>query len=445
MTPRYDQEVIKIVMMTNKKFTAEIYILIMFLLVLMLLLQISPGRSLVPFLESVRLLLIVGLAVLSLVATDFNSQKFSTSQLVSMFILTSFFLWAIFTSFFSDEYVMDSLRRSFLAVGTSLIILFSVFILQPSESLVWRLASVFVMVASVVALLGLLMSFYGGSYTGSGHGTYFQSLRLWGLDLTHEVHVSGGFPRISSITPNPNTLGFFSGLACLIIFIRHLIGRSRFFPSLFFFTLNLAALVHSFSRGSIVALFLALVLAVWLHSKKRFVLYSMAGVFVLIVTLPAYIEPLTAMGEAREGQGLQGRELIWANTLEVFNKHPLAGVGFGLETECIHEPAGIVWTMHNAYLVVLSETGIVGFVFFATFLLTVLVALIRGLVRTKDRGLQNLLVLILGVVFFIMMRSMVETSIMRFTDVNIIFILFVAIGLVAAQKISREEGEISSS
>lgn len=415
----------------------EKYILVMFFIILLLLLQFGPNRPLIPFPDSARLFIVFGIGVLALFASVNRLRILSLGQSVAIAWLFLLFLWALVTTFSGGEYAADSARRVFLAIGGSLLVMLSVFTLRPEPEFAWALAKVFTAVATAVSVVGLMMSLWGGPYIASGTGTYFQIWNVGVFQLTHEIHSSGGFRRISSVTANPNTLGFFAGLACLLVAIRFVTGRCGMFFSLILFSLNLAALLHSFSRGSILALFVALAVVILFSITRRVILYVLGLLVMVLMLAPVYMGSLAAMVEARAEKGLEGREEIWVNAIDVFKARPLMGVGFGLEKERIHEPAGIKSTMHNAYLVVLVETGIVGFVFFSFFLATILYLLLVGVTRSGRPEERAVLLLVLGIAVFFLTRSIVETSIMRFTNVNFVFVMFVAVGLAVAGGRSR--------
>lgn len=431
----------------SSRATFESYVVLCFLIVLALSVQSSPGEELIPSPDLVRLVLVLGLVAMALVLSGGRLPRPSMLPLLAVLLLGGFFVWSLVTAYSGGEYMGDSVRRAFLGVGVSWLILLSVLIMNPSTGLAWRLAGVFIVVSTAISVLGLVISGFGGGYVPSGHGTYFQTLAIGGGQLVQEVHMAGGFPRISSVTGNPNTLGFFSGLACLFIAIGVFLGRGRLLSASVPFAINFAALFHSFSRGSMLALFLALVLVAWISNPRKALLYSVVFGLCLLVLSPLYVGSLSSMVEARADSGMQGRDQIWINALEKVKDRPVMGVGFGLETERIHEPAGIKWTMHNAYLVVLSETGVVGLGLLFAFLLMVLSILLLSIFRSREERIRSVLMLTLGVALFVLIRSAVETSVFRFTNVNLIFMIFVSLGLVLSQpSMSRlESGSIYGS
>lgn len=415
-----------------KRQATETQLVFLFFLTLLLFFQFAPGAPLIPYADIMRLVVVFVLMLIALRAYFLRPKvpSFSLYQDLAVFFLISFFIWSLITSFASGEYFFDSARRAFLAIGTSVIILLSVFYICPRVSLVWRLAATFIIFSTLVSFLGLTMLFFGGEYVRSGYGTYFQTLSLSGIELTHEIHTAGTFSRISSTTRNPNALGFLSGLTCVIVFSMLVSKKIKLSLFLLVFFVNFSALLYTLSRGAIISFALSVFIVLFFYNKRKVFVY-LVGFFVsLIVLMPVYIEPVKSLVESRIEQGLHGRQEIWSNALQTFSNHPLMGVGFGLEQELVHNPSGIKWTMHNGYLVVLVETGILGFLLMVCFLFVLTLSLISGIRLSSDQETRSALILIFSIAVFILTRSMVETAIFRFTNYNVIFMMVSSLGMV---------------
>lgn len=407
----------------------EFFLLLVFTVLVCSGLQFSPDVPLIPFSDFVRLFLIFSFSILIFISKKNMLYRMSLWQSILIYLLLSLFIWAIIGSFFVGEHFIASLRRSFLALGVTSIFLFSIFQFRPNLEIVYKMSYILIYIGSFVSFLSFIFLFFGSGFVASGVGTYFQTVNFAGLNLTHEVHLTGSFPRLSSITANPNTLGFYSGLSALLVIMLFYIKKTGLFFSSIFLFINLSALIISFSRGSMLAFFIALFLSSLLFNKNRLIIYSLLVLCILLATLPIYFDPLLDMIQARQGQGLNSRDLIWLNALEVFSNTPVFGVGFGLETEMIHQPAGIEWTMHNAYLVVLAETGVIGALILSFFLLTIVTFFVISIKREPSLHVKKLFTMAFCVVLFCLLRGMVESSIMRFTSTNFIFITFIGVAV----------------
>jgi O-antigen ligase len=93
-----------------------------------------------------------------------------------------------------------------------------------------------------------------------------------------------------------------------------------------------------------------------------------------LATLPA---------EATAGT-MHDRTRIWKAGLQLFQRHPVAGVGFGAYPQAAYPTLRIHYNAHNTFLSVLVEAGVIGFVLWSA-LLGVLIWYIR-LLPAKERA-----------------------------------------------------------
>lgn len=101
----------------------------------------------------------------------------------------------------------------------------------------------------------------------------------------------------------------------------------------------------------------------------------------------------TTGSEVQEGK-LGGRFQIWAGGVKAFAQKPLMGYGTGNFKPAVR-PWGGVQVAHNSYLSVLVEEGLVGFTFFATMLVSALLAVLR--LRGMERRFALILWATLGI------------------------------------------------
>lgn len=147
-------------------------------------------------------------------------------------------------------------------------------------------------------------------------------------------------------------------------------NRRRKFLFLGTVILSLHPLFFAYSRGAYVAAFVVLVF--FGLAKKRSLLIL---VFVLLVLwqtlLPASVVERIKMtkDERSNVESSVGIRLdLWDHALNLFEKNPVIGIGFGGFEYTM--PPGVPWKdTHNYYLKVLSEQGIVGFILVAMVLL----------------------------------------------------------------------------
>ncbi len=153
--------------------------------------------------------------------------------------------------------------------------------------------------------------------------------------------------------------------------------------------LSLHPLFFSYSRGAYVAAFVVLVF--FGLAKKRSLLILAFILLVLWQTLlPSSVVERIKMTKDERGdvESSVGIRLdLWDHALNLFEKNPAIGIGFGGFEYTM--PPGIPWKdTHNYYLKVLAEQGIVGFIL----LLTVLLMAFRSgwkLLKTGKDGFEK--------------------------------------------------------
>jgi len=169
------------------------------------------------------------------------------------------------------------------------------------------------------------------------------------------------------------------------------------------------ALVRTESRGGLLAMGVVFVAVLFLGGPVRaravpLILTSVcAGL--AYYTLVAPPEALARVSEFRAGGG-SGRTDLWTVALEVFRDHPLGGVGIGnfqvveplyaLRDVSISRADLIVGrtvVVHNTYLHILAELGLLGLVFFGALIIGAFgvgLRATRTLARSGDRDAEML-------------------------------------------------------
>jgi O-antigen ligase len=137
-------------------------------------------------------------------------------------------------------------------------------------------------------------------------------------------------------------------------------------------SIGFLTIYDSSARGSLVALAAGMLLVTVFAVQKAREPQTKVALAVLVVLLgtctlfPSYVGN-TTMAVANDllklddptrgvGQGFTGRDVIWAETFDIWLRAPVLGVGFRQHEKFLHV-AG-----HNAYLAMLADTGLVGFI-----------------------------------------------------------------------------------
>ncbi len=193
--------------------------------------------------------------------------------------------------------------------------------------------------------------------------------------------------------PHPNVLGGFLA-ATLPLVIRELFKNKKIF---YVITLAIGcmALFLTFSRSAIIVGVLAMGFVLWQKMKqKKFLIVLM----ILFLSLIAYRLSLIALND----ESVVVREELNTAAVKIWQQSPLVGVGLGnflvelpktIPTRTVY----FLQPVHNIYLLLLTETGIVGLIFsfwiimhnVKKFTLPLIILLLLGLVDHYALTLQQ--------------------------------------------------------
>lgn len=141
------------------------------------------------------------------------------------------------------------------------------------------------------------------------------------------------------------------------------------------------AIILTGTRGAAIASVPTFLFIVWTlrrsSSRRRLIAWTMLGLGVLSVMFFAPPEMVQRIGgsvaDVLEGDSLSGRRDIWADSLETFADHPLAGVGLDSHRESsIYNKEA-----HNTVLSILVESGLIGFLAFGAIAIALVTRLIQ--------------------------------------------------------------------
>jgi len=224
-----------------------------------------------------------------------------------------------------------------------------------------------------------------------------------GLDFFGAAKKLYGYPglevvsRVGGLIGHPNNLALFFdqmlpvSLSLLFCPMR---GGTRFFLAVAVF-LQLAGLSVTFSRGGIIGSGLGVLGLAVFHGARRVGLMrafflTMAGVCVLAAVLTVVPNPIEK-GLSRSERTVHGRVLLTDIALTMIRHHPLFGVGLNNFThasrqyDSTREQIVSSWNspVHNLFLFIAGEIGLVGLICFVVFFVQVMTGLIPAM-RAPD-------------------------------------------------------------
>ena len=194
--------------------------------------------------------------------------------------------------------------------------------------------------------------------------------------------------------PHPNVLAFFLFFANMIIFYRLFYEKKNIkkMLSIFILMVSSVALFLTFSR---VIILLYVIIAFYLGlkyiRKKIVILITLAFLFFLFVSTSFSYRFFDSASLIRDWR--MRAELINIS-MSLFKKHPYFGAG--LKNFFYYQPLyqktitpTLFQPVHNIFILVLVETGVVGFIIFCTFLIHTFRVLLRKIKKVRDREVKD--------------------------------------------------------
>lgn len=217
---------------------------------------------------------------------------------------------------------------------------------------------------------------------------------LWNHRLM-QANVYSRFFRVNSIFYDPNILGRYLALALIITVAVAWLwrGSNRVLVACgVVAAIDAAALVVTFSRSSALMLMVGLLIMAlrmfgWRKAVLTAVIMALVGSGVAIATSGQVRAALTSTERLEKVS--EGRFDLVDGGVDIFREHPVAGGGLGsfatdysqlLSQQELRKTRVVI--SHNAPVTILSEEGAIGF---ALFIWLCVIAVIVGIVATRDR------------------------------------------------------------
>ena len=200
------------------------------------------------------------------------------------------------------------------------------------------------------------------------------------------VFLSG---RFQGILQNPNSLGITCAIFLPLMLWQFLETKNKI--TLFFFLLMLISLFLTASRNSINASVIALGYFIYTRSMKKrpLIFFSSMSLILILVWFMQTLAREFLHTYYRSGSifSIGGRIEIWPMALNLIAEKPIFGYGFGVEEKILHLKNIILRNqlggaaVHNSYLGIILQLGIVGF---AIFFIPLFILLLKELFSKQD-------------------------------------------------------------
>lgn len=235
--------------------------------------------------------------------------------------------------------------------------------------------------------------------------------------------------RIYSTFFNPNVFGFYINF--IVIMATESLDFRKLKLESFIFALGIMCLILTFSRTSWVSLIAALILASFFNKKYLF--------YALIISITIFFADYI-MGIGRTNfikvagdSSFLYRFEVWKTCIRIIKDNFITGIGFGTLFKHIPQYSSIVSTKiehcHNIYLQVITETGILGFSIFFTFLINIIYKFKNNLIKQNN----EMWVTAFSIFAMTMIHGLVDS--VAFTP-QIMMILCIYAGIVSNKEIN---------
>ena len=318
-------------------------------------------------------------------------------SLVFYILFLSFSLLSLINAYDKNRGIMLLLFLFFMVLVPYL----SVTLINCKEKLK-KVIYIFILSAVIASLFGIFQ--FLGDFIGL-------SSSITGISSRYAKEVLG-FPRIQSTFIEPL---YFANYLLIPLILSYFFLFKKIDPkkNMFFilsFLLFLICIFLTFSKGAALSIFIILLGLVLFQLRSIlnknnikyllliiiFIISISWGAFNILRSKPDFEKVYTKAYNIITGASITERQEAYLIALEAFENNPVLGIGVGgfgpyFSGYPIHPP-DFGWSIvNNQYLEVLAENGILGFVSFMIFLISIFYYSIFAYRKTRDIFLRNIL------------------------------------------------------
>lgn len=226
----------------------------------------------------------------------------------------------------------------------------------------------------LISVIGIVQFLYQSSIGGPFYFLGERKFNLFTVGIAKKEIFGVDLLRPYSTFSHPNSLAGFLGASFL--FLIFVVQDKSFIKKMVLF-FSFVVIILTFSEGVFISLFIVFIYAFFLHFlKKEQVLFSNLILFSILIFLSLFLIsfPYQNFKFLEEYEEISLRFLLAKKAGSFLLLRPLFGVGFNnfiLGVSNIAFLYGGVWFLqpvHNIFLLILSELGILGFLIFSLFI-----------------------------------------------------------------------------
>lgn len=368
------------------------------------------------------------LAVLSIIVSIviIYRSKISILSIPLSFIFIVLFLSYILFTFLST-YPIISINELIRSLSF-LLMYFTGYLLIRSKEDCINFIKIVIMSSIIPVIVGYMQLFNGaGLYTNPG----FEN-------------------RIAGTFGHPNVLGYFLliiiSLMVYLLFENNILVQSKLKSIFILYGISLVILlISTYTRGAWIGLFVLLIGVSLIKFPRVAIIYTGITIPIVGVVLSGYfwiqqtiwqglipIQDIPVIGRVvglfsgDPSDSIIWRQVMWVDMYDKAMTRPLIGYGTGTIEIIVEEVRGVslgALEVHNDYIKVFVEMGIIGLVVYLLFITSILYSLI---IRIKSR--QDTLLLIITFIAIAIYLSSIWDNLLRQTAVMWIF--FAILGVV---------------
>lgn len=216
------------------------------------------------------------------------------------------------------------------------------------------------------------------------------------------------------VTVNSNTLGILCSFLSMILIHLLLTEKNKGIIYYIGIIISVTSLFITQSRGAILLLGIYIIcLGVLSVKNKKKMLLIVA--FLLIFTIPLIISYLNknALEEVSTG-----RSLLWKYAFDLIQENKLLGVGTTEFITAMKNSAGVYLPgieaggVHNIYIQIALTNGLIAFVIFIIFLITMCITFLRGIYNYKNIKGYKFNISLFSMIISILCLNLVESSLL---------------------------------
>ena len=362
----------------------------------------------------------------------YNDKLFSDSKSANMYLLFMGIAFSLATAFSAD------------AASSLKIVLVYVAFLFAAYALIRILSygNLLINVLNGISLCSIPVSLFGIYQHFSG----FDAQNTW-IDTSMFEDISG---RVVSFFGNPNVFGEYLILTIVTSIICIFIADNRKFKIIHFCAVALSglSLIYTYSRGCWIGVIFALAVFLFISKRKLFFAFCVLGAVSIFFLPSSIINRIASVGNVADSSTLY-RVYIWKGTLDMLKDYWITGVGLGTDAfNCVYPlysyTAITAPHSHNLYLVIFSETGIVGMIAFALIVLLFYKKLFVIIKHSANKNLKYISTGLVAAMSGFLLQGMFDNVWYNYR-IFLLFWIYIALGVIVDIVFGREKCEKSKS